>query len=116
MQFLNERRPSHDLTYSDVFLAPGYADIGSRMQVDLTTPDGIGTTIPVVVANMTAVAGRRMAETVARRGGVTVFPQDIPAEAIADMTSAVKRSHLVCTRPIGSSMRSTSSPSVRTAR
>jgi IMP dehydrogenase len=100
MQFLNERRPSHDLTYSDVFLAPGYTDIGSRMQVDLTTPDGIGTTIPVVVANMTAVAGRRMAETVARRGGITVFPQDIPAEAIADMTSSVKRSHLVFDTPI----------------
>jgi IMP dehydrogenase len=100
MQFLNERRPSHDLTYSDVFLAPGYTDIGSRMQVDLTTPDEIGTTIPVVVANMTAVAGRRMAETVARRGGITVFPQDIPAEAIADMTSSVKRSHLVFDTPI----------------
>ncbi len=100
MQFLNDRRPSHDLTYSDVFLAPGFADVGSRMQVDLTTPDGIGTTIPVVVANMTAVAGRRMAETVARRGGVAVFPQDIPAEAIADMTSSVKRSHLLFDTPI----------------
>lgn len=100
MQFLNDRKPSHDLTYSDVFLAPSYSNVASRMQVDLTTPDGIGTTIPVVVANMTAVAGRRMAETVARRGGVAVFPQDIPAEAIADMTSAVKRSHLVFDTPI----------------
>ena len=100
MQFLNDRTPSHDLTYSDVFLAPGYADVASRMQVDLTTPDGIGTTIPIVVANMTAVAGRRMAETVARRGGVAVLPQDIPAEAIADMTSAVKRSHLLFDTPI----------------
>ncbi len=100
MQFLNDRRPSHDLTYSDVFLAPGFADVGSRMQVDLTTPDGVGTTIPVVVANMTAVAGRRMAETVARRGGVAVLPQDIPSEAIADMTSSVKRSHLLFDTPI----------------
>ncbi|MFW2339223.1 MAG: GuaB1 family IMP dehydrogenase-related protein [Acidimicrobiia bacterium] len=100
MQFLNDRTPSHDLTYSDVFLAPNYADVASRMQVDLTTPDGIGTTIPIVVANMTAVAGRRMAETVARRGGVAVLPQDIPAEAIADMTSAVKRSHLLFDTPI----------------
>jgi IMP dehydrogenase len=100
MQFLSDRTPSHDLTYSDVFLAPNYADVASRMQVDLTTPDGIGTTIPIVVANMTAVAGRRMAETVARRGGVAVLPQDIPAEAIADMTSAVKRSHLLFDTPI----------------
>jgi IMP dehydrogenase len=65
------------------------------MNVDLTTPDKIGTTIPVVVANMTAVAGRRMAETVARRGGVTVFPQDVEPGAIADMTAAVKAAHRV---------------------
>lgn len=95
MRFLNGREPIYDLTYSDVFLAPTYADLGSRMNVDLTTPDKIGTTIPVVVANMTAVAGRRMAETVARRGGVTVFPQDVEPGAIADMTSAVKAAHRV---------------------
>ena len=90
MEFLDGRVPQFDLTYSDVFLAPRFADITSRMDVDLRTPDGIGTTIPLVVANMTAVAGRRMAETVARRGGIAVFPQDIGAEAVADMTNAVK--------------------------
>ncbi len=100
MKFLNERQPSHDLTYSDVFLTPSFADIGSRMAVDLTTPDGIGTTIPVVVANMTAVAGRRMAETVARRGGLAVFPQDIAPEAAEDMTSFVKARHLLFDTPI----------------
>jgi IMP dehydrogenase len=95
MRFLNDLTPAHDLTYSDVFLAPGFADVASRMDVDLTTPDGIGTRIPVVVANMTAVAGRRMAETVARRGAVAVFPQDVELEAIADMTATVKAAHLV---------------------
>ena len=60
--------PGHDLTYNDVFMVPNMSDVGSRLSVDLTTPDGIGTTIPVVVSNMTAVAGRRMAEVVARRG------------------------------------------------
>ena len=34
--------------------------------------------MPIVVANMTAIAGRRMAETVARRGGLVVLPQDVP--------------------------------------
>ena len=95
MRFLNDLTPAHDLTYSDVFLAPGFADIASRMDVDLTTPDRLGTRIPVAVANMTAVAGRRMAETVARRGGVAVFPQDVELEAIADMTATVKAAHLV---------------------
>ena len=32
---------------------------------------------------MTAVAGRRMAETVARRGGLAVLPQDIPVDGRA---------------------------------
>ncbi len=100
MRFLDDRRPPHDLTYSDVFLVPSMTDLGSRMHVDLATPDGIGTTIPVVVANMTAVAGRRMAETVARRGGLAVLPQDIPLEAVADMTAAVKRADLVLDTPI----------------
>jgi IMP dehydrogenase len=95
MQFLNGRQPIYDLTYSDVFLAPTYADLDSRMRVDLTTPDGVGTKIPIVVANMTAVAGRRMAETVARRGGVAVLPQDVEVAALADMTAAVKSADLV---------------------
>ena len=34
---------------------------------------------------MTAIAGRRMAETVARRGGITVIPQDIPIPVVADV-------------------------------
>ncbi len=74
--------PGHDLTYSDVFMVPSLSTVGSRLDVDLTTPDGIGTHLPVVVANMTAVAGRRMAETVARRGGITVLPQDIPLDVV----------------------------------
>ena len=44
--------------------------------------DGIGTTLPFVVANMTAISGRRMAETVARRGGIAIIPQDIPTDVV----------------------------------
>ena len=72
-------RPGHDLTYNDVFMVPQPSAVPSRLDVDLSTPDGIGTTIPVVVANMTAVAGKRMAETVARRGGLAVLPAGHPA-------------------------------------
>ena len=67
--------PSLELTYDDVFMIPARSDVASRFDVDLMTVDGSGATIPIVVANMTAVAGRRMAETVARRGGLTVLPQ-----------------------------------------
>ena len=72
--------PSYDLTYEDVFLAPSQSELASRMDVDLGSHDGTGTTIPIVVANMTAISGRRMAETIARRGGLAVIPQDIPIE------------------------------------
>ena len=100
MRFLHDRTPEADLTFDDVFMVPARSDVSSRLDVDLTTTDGTGTTIPVVVANMTAVAGRRMAETVARRGGIAVIPQDIPIEIVADVVSWVKRRHLVFDTPI----------------
>ena len=99
MRFLNEV-PPYDLTYSDVFMVPSLSSVPSRFDVDLSTPDGLGTNIPVVVANMTAVAGRRMAETVARRGGLTVLPQDIPLDVIAQVVDFVKTRHPVFETPI----------------
>ncbi|WP_174372294.1 IMP dehydrogenase, partial [Nocardia aobensis] len=89
MQFLPGHTPPYDLTYDDLFLVPNRTDVSSRFDVDLSTSDGTGTTIPIVVANMTAVAGRRMAETVARRGGIVVLPQDLPITAAADTISFV---------------------------
>ena len=49
---------------------------------------------------MTAVAGRRMAETVARRGGITVLPQDIPVDVVAEVISWVKSRDLVHDTPL----------------
>ncbi|NGO15322.1 GuaB1 family IMP dehydrogenase-related protein [Streptomyces sp. HC44] len=90
----------YDLTYDDVFMVPNRSAVGSRQDVDLASPDGTGTTIPLVVANMTAIAGRRMAETVARRGGLVVIPQDIPIEVVTEVISWVKGRHLVLDTPI----------------
>ncbi|MET9291844.1 GuaB1 family IMP dehydrogenase-related protein [Streptomyces sp. NPDC003077] len=90
----------YDLTYDDVFMVPRRSAVGSRQGVDLSSPDGTGTTIPLVVANMTAIAGRRMAETVARRGGLVVIPQDIPFDVVADVVSWVKGRHHVLDTPI----------------
>lgn len=92
--------PGYDLTYNDVFMVPSLSDVASRMDVDLTTPDGLGTTIPLVVSNMTAVAGRRMAETVARRGGVAILPQDIPLDVVETVIASVKSCHTVFETPI----------------
>ena len=95
MEFLNGVTPAHDLTYDDVFMVPRASDVSSRFDVDLAAVDGSGATIPLVVANMTAVAGRRMAETVARRGGLAVLPQDIPTEVVTEVVQWVKQRHLV---------------------
>jgi IMP dehydrogenase len=95
VRFLNGRTPGHDLTYSDIFMVPSRSRVGSRLDVDLATTDGSGATIPIVTANMTAVSGRRMAETVARRGGLAILPQDIPADVVADVITWVKSRDLV---------------------
>src|SRR5215213_1980901 len=100
MRFLDDRAPVTDATYDDVFLVPRRSDIVSRLDVDLTTHDGCGTTIPVVAANMTAVSGRRMAETIARRGGLAVIPQDIPVPVVSEVIGWVKSRDLVVETPI----------------
>jgi IMP dehydrogenase len=100
VQFLDGPRPPYDLTYDDVFIVPNRSDVASRFDVDLSTSDGSGTTIPVVVANMTAVAGRRMAETVARRGGVVVLPQDLPIDVVKQTVDFVKTRDLVADTPV----------------
>ncbi|MGN6414864.1 GuaB1 family IMP dehydrogenase-related protein [Flexivirga sp.] len=99
MKFLGDR-PAYDLTYNDVFMAPSRSSVSSRLDVDLTTPDGVGTTIPLVVANMTAISGRRMAETIARRGAIAVLPQDIPEHAMRETVGYVKSRHTVYETPV----------------
>jgi IMP dehydrogenase len=99
MRFLNDS-PPYDLTYNDVFMVPSLSTVRSRFDVDLHSPDGLGLQIPLVVSNMTAVAGRRMAETIARRGGLVVLPQDIPLDVIEGVVDYVKTRHLVYETPI----------------
>lgn len=100
MKFLEHVIPGYNLTYNDVFMVPQFSDITSRFDVDLTTPDDIGTHIPIVVANMNAVAGRRMSETVARRGGIVVLPQDDPTDEVIKNIEYIKSAHTVYETPV----------------
>ncbi|MER3389496.1 MAG: GuaB1 family IMP dehydrogenase-related protein [Microcella sp.] len=86
MRFLSER-PSHDLTYSDVFLVPQRSSVGSRLSVDLSVDDACGLRAPLVAANMTSVTGPRLAAAMARRGGLGVLPQDL---ALQDLDAAIQ--------------------------
>lgn len=100
MRFLPGQTPQADLTYGDVFLVPSRSDVTSRFDVDLSSDDATGTTMPLVVANMTAVSGRRMAETIARRGGISIIPQDVPVDVVADVIADVKAKNTIIETPV----------------
>jgi IMP dehydrogenase len=86
--------PEHDealeLATDDVFLTPSYFDGASRLDTDLTPDDFPGGSHPVVSANMNAVTGKRMAETMARFGGLGVLPQDMALETTARIVAHIK--------------------------
>jgi len=100
VRFIDGAPGVFDLTYADVFLVPNRSAVTSRLDVDLAPDDGTGTTTPIVVANMTAVSGKRMAETISRRGGLAVLPQDIPLDVMADVVAQVKACHPVLETPV----------------
>ncbi len=83
MRFLH---PEHDaqleLSIDDVFLLPTFHAGGSRQAVDLSPPDVPGSSHPIVTANMNAVTGKRMAETIARYGGLGILPQDMTLQTV----------------------------------
>ena len=82
-----ETSPSHDLTYSDVFLVPSRSAVASRLDVSLAPRDGTAATVPLVSANMNSVTGPRLAATLARRGGLGVLPQDLD---IVGLTASIR--------------------------
>ena len=82
-----EAAPTHDLTYSDVFLVPSRSAVASRLDVSLAPDDGTGASIPLVSANMNSVTGARLAATMARRGGLGVLPQDLHLQ---DLDTAIR--------------------------
>jgi IMP dehydrogenase len=100
MRFLHADDEQRELTYEDVFLLPQLSDVHSRMDVDLTPEGNLGLTLPLVVANMNAVAGRRMAETVTRRGGLVVLPQDFSFPRLKATVEYIKTQHHVFETPV----------------
>ena len=48
-----------------------------------------------------------MAETVSRRGGIAVIPQDIPTDVVANVVRKVKGSHPVYDTPVSVTPRTT---------
>ena len=97
MRFLHPEHDVHlELSLDDVFLVPGYHDGGSRLAVDLTPHDLPGGAQPLVSANMNAVTGKRMAESMARYGGLGVLPQDMAMPTVARIVRHVKQAPISC--------------------
>src|SRR5215467_7635203 len=91
MRFLHpENDEPLELSLDDVFLVPRYFDGASRLDVDLTPADFPGGSHPIVSANMNAVTGKRMAETVARFGGLGVLPQDMELRTVERIVKQIK--------------------------
>lgn len=94
MRFLHTRDEELELTLEDVFLVPGYFEGASRLDTDLTPDDFAGSSHPVVAANMNAVTGKRMAETMARYGGLGVLPQDMALDTVERIMGHIQAAHV----------------------
>lgn len=71
----------------------------SRDTFDLT-PEGGLATIPLVIANMNNVVGRRMAEAIARVGGIAAIPQDRSDDEMRQIVEYLKTRHPVYETPV----------------
>ncbi len=90
-----------------MFLNPGYFDGGSRLDTDLSSPDFGGGSHPLVSANMNAVTGKRMAETMARFGGLGVLPQDMALETVERIVRHIHAADTRCDTALSVSPRAT---------
>ncbi|APR77404.1 Inosine-5'-monophosphate dehydrogenase [Minicystis rosea] len=108
MRFLH---PEHDeqleLSLDDVFLTPGFFTGTSRLEVDLRPPDFAGGAHPVVSANMNAVTGKRMAETMARFGGLGVLPQDMDLDTVDRIVRHIRSADPLYDTPLAVGPRAT---------
>jgi IMP dehydrogenase len=108
MRFLHpERDETLELALEDVFINPGYFAGGSRLDTDLRPADFPCGSHPIVSANMNAVTGKRMAETMARFGGLGVLPQDMDLDTVARIVHHIKRADPRYDTPLAVSPRAT---------
>jgi len=108
MRFLHpERDEGLELALEDVFITPGYFAGGSRLDVDLGPRDFSGGSHPIVSANMNAVTGKRMAETMARFGGLGVLPQDMDLDTVERIIRHIKGADPRYDTPLAVSPRAT---------
>lgn len=101
MRFANPRYENEEVTYEDVFLFQDYFKGSSRLDdVSIIPTFSFGTSIPIVSANMNAVTGKRLAETLARYGGLGVLPQDMDISVMKRVVASIKSAPVKFDTPI----------------
>jgi len=89
-------------SFDDMLLVPGYSEIKTRAEVDLTTDlgKGIALSLPIVSAPMDTVTGRAMAEALEDSGGIGV----IHRYAAVDVQSANVRHVSTAGKDVGAAV------------
>lgn len=100
MKFNNPLYENEELTYQDVFLFQNYFDWYSRSEVSIQPKHDFWTKLPIVSANMNAVTGKRMAETIARYGWLGVLPQDMSIDTLVEIINKIKSASVKYDTPI----------------
>jgi len=100
MKFNNPLYENEELAYEDVFLFQNYFDGKSRWEMDVAPIVGFWTHIPIVSANMNAVSWKRLAETLARYGWLSVLPQDMDLDTLKRIVTYIKSADIRYDTPI----------------
>lgn len=100
MKFNNPIYENEELVYEDVFLFQNYFDGKSRLDADVKPVVNLWTNIPIITANMNAVSWKRMAETIARYGWLSVLPQDMDIETLTRIIKHIKNADTQYDTPI----------------
>jgi len=101
MKFNNPLYEHEELTYEDVFIFQQYFEGKSRIHdVNITPKNKMGLSLPLISANMNAVTGKRMCETLARYGGIGILPQDMELSKMLEIVTFIKSRHIKFDTPL----------------
>ncbi|MDP2090643.1 MAG: GuaB1 family IMP dehydrogenase-related protein [Candidatus Gracilibacteria bacterium] len=100
MRFYKQENARDELTFDDVFLFQQLSGIDSRTQIDIKPKSPLSTTLPIISSNMNAVTGKRMAEKLARLGGIGVLPQDMELDRMLNIINYVHNADLRLDTPL----------------
>lgn len=100
MKFKNPKNKNLELTFNDVFIFQNNSNISSRFEVDVKPYNKLNSNLPIITANMNAISGKRMCETIARFGWLWCLPQDMSLETITKIIKNIKSADIIYDTPI----------------